>query len=397
MEKLVEKSNKAILSTVYPYRRNVIGEINWNWRMNGIIGARGTGKTTLLLQKLKELKQNGHDVLFARLDDFYFSDHRLVDLADEFRKQGGEFLYLDEIHKYPGWPEELKNVYDSTPEIKVVFSGSSIVDLMANDADLSRRALNYEMTGLSFREFLLMSGIVTSPPLSLDEILQNHVEIAAGLIRQVPILKYFRIYLKSGYYPYFLEPDRDYLLTLEQVIRTVMEVDMRFIENYDVTQSRKMLLLLKIIASSVPFKPNVAKISEKTGLHRHTVLQYFHYLEKARMIKLLNLPEKHISRLQKPDKIFLENPNLFYALNPEMADIGNLRETFALNQLSVKHEVHLHDQVDFNVDHKYLAEIGGKNKNNHQVKELDNAFLFLDDIEIGHHNTIPLWLLGFLY
>ena len=397
MEKLVEKSTKAILSTDYPYRRHVIGDINWDWKMNGIIGARGTGKTTLLLQQLKEQMQSGHEVLFARLDDFYFSDHRLYDLADEFRKQGGEFLYLDEIHKYPGWPEELKNIYDSMPELKIVFSGSSIIDLMKTDADLSRRALKYEMTGLSFREYLLMSGIANSSPLSLDEILQNHVEIAAAMIRQIPVLKYFRAYLKTGYYPYFLEPNRDYLLTLEQVIRTVMEVDMRFIENYDVTQSRKMLLLLKIIASSVPFKPNVMKISEKTGLHRHTVLQYFHYLEKARMIKLLNLPEKHISRLQKPDKIFLENPNLFYALNPEMVDVGNLRETFALNQLSVKHEVNLHDQVDFMVDQTYLVEIGGKNKNSRQIKELDNAFLFLDDIEIGHLKTIPLWLLGFLY
>ncbi|HPI85012.1 MAG TPA: AAA family ATPase [Bacteroidales bacterium] len=397
MERLIEKSNKAILSTDYPYRRHVIGKINWNWKMNGIIGARGTGKTTLLLQKLKELKQEGHDVLYARLDDFYFSDHRLNDLADEFRKQGGGFLYLDEIHKYPGWPEELKNIYDTMPELKVVFSGSSIIDLMATDADLSRRALNYEMTGLSFREFLLMSGISNSTPFSLDEILQNHVEIAAGMIRQFPVLKYFRTYLRSGYYPYFLEPDRDYLLTLEQVIRTVMEVDMRFIENYDVTQSRKMLLLLKIIASSAPFKPNVLKISERTGLHRHTVLQYFHYLEKARMIKLLNHPEKHISRLQKPDKIFLENPNLFYALNPEMVDIGNLRETFVLNQLSVNHEVNLHARVDFMVDFKYLLEIGGKNKKSSQIKDLDHAFLFMDDIEIGNKRTIPIWLLGFLY
>ncbi|MCX6258632.1 MAG: AAA family ATPase [Bacteroidia bacterium] len=397
MEKLTEKSNISIQSILYPYQRDVIGKINWEWRMNGIIGARGTGKTTLLLQKLQQLQKEGREVLYVRLDDLYFADHSIYDLADNFRKNGGEYLYMDEVHKYPGWAREFKNIYDSIPELKLVFSGSSIIELTKQEADLSRRALMYEMTGLSFREYLLMANVISLPVYLLTEIFDDHVKIASGIVKNIPVLKYFSSYLKSGYYPYFMEPNRDYFTTLEQIIRTVMETDLRFIENFDISQSRKMLTLLKVIASSVPFKPNISKISQKTDLHRQTVLHYFHYLEKAKMIKLVNQPERYISRLQKPDKIFLDNPNLFYALNPEMVNTGNLRETFALNQLSVKHDVFLHEQADFQVDNKFVLEIGGKNKDSQQIRDIDNSFVFMDDIEIGHNNRIPMWLLGFLY
>jgi len=397
MEKLIEKSNKSIQSVHFPYHRNVIGNINWDWRMNGIIGARGTGKTTLLLQRLQRLNKEGHEVLYIRLDDLYFADHRVSDLADIFRKNGGEYLYLDEVHKYSGWARELKNIYDSIPELKLVFSGSSIIELTKQDADLSRRALMYEMTGLSFREYLLMADIVSLPAYPLTEIFRDHIEIASGIIKKIPVFKHFSSYLKSGFYPYFLEPERDYLMTLEQIIRTMIETDLRFIENFDIAQSKKMLTLLKVIAASVPFKPNISKISQKTDLHRQTVLQYLHYLEKARMIKLVNQPERYISRLQKPDKIFLDNPNLFYALNHDMANTGNLRETFALNQLSVNHEVFLHEHADFLVDHQFVIEIGAKNKDNRQTRESGNSYVFADDIEIGYRNRIPLWLLGFLY
>ncbi len=397
MEKLIEKSNQSIQSVQYPYQREVIGKINWDWRMNGVIGARGTGKTTLLFQKLQQFRNEGHEVLYVRLDDLYFVDHHIYDLADTFRKYGGEYLYMDEVHKYFGWARELKNIYDSMPDLKLVFSGSSIIELTKQDADLSRRALMYEMTGLSFREYLHMADIISLPTFQLTEIFRDHMAIASGIAQKIPVLKHFLSYLKSGFYPYFLEPKRDYLTTLEQIIRTVMEIDLRFIENFDIAQSRKMLTLLKVIASSVPFKPNISKISQKTDLHRQTVLQYLLYLEKARMIKLVNQPERYISRLQKPDKIFLDNPNLFYALNPDMVNSGNLRETFALNQLSVNHKVFLHDKTDFLVDNKFVIEIGGKNKDNRQVRDFDHSFIFLDDIEIGHHNRIPLWLLGFLY
>lgn len=397
MDNLIEKSNRIILSVHHPHQRDVIGDINYGWRMNGIVGPRGTGKTTLLLQKLADLKKAGHEVLYARLDDLYFTDHRLYDLADTFRKKGGKYLYLDEVHKYPDWARELKNIYDTYPELILAFSGSSILELTRQDADLSRRALIYEMTGLSFREYLLLKDIISVPPVPFCDILSGHTNLAISIVQQVPILKHFEMYLQQGFYPYFLEPERDYQLTVEQTIRTVIESDLRFIEGFDIAQSRKMLTLLKIIASSVPFKPNIAKISEKTGLHRQTVLQYLHYLEKARMIRLVNLPDRYISRLQKPDKIFLDNTNLFFVLNHDRVNIGNLRETFALNQLLVKHEVFLHSKADFLVDNRWVVEIGGKNKKESQIRGLENSFIFADDIEIGHQNRIPLWLLGFLY
>ena len=397
MEKLIEKSDILIADAKFPHQRKVRGEINPEWKMNGIYGARGVGKTTLLLQNLKALKNKGKEVLFVRLDDFYFINNRVYYLADEFRKIGGEYLYLDEVHKYPGWSRELKNIYDSIPSLKVVFSGSSIIELSKNEGDLSRRALMYPMPGLSFREYLLLSNTADLPVYPLEEIIAKHNYIASEISIKIPVLKYFKQYLKSGFYPFFLEKNRDYFLTLEQIIRTVLEVDFKHIKEFDSSKSKQILILLKIVASSSPFIPNISKISEKTGLHRQTVLLYLYYLEKAGLVKQLNYPNKSISRLQKPDKLFLDNSNLFYALNPEMINIGSLRETFAVNQLSVKHEVALHRQADFLINDKFIIEIGGKNKISIQIRGLDNAFLFVDDIEVGYKNKIPLWLLGFLY
>ncbi len=397
MEELIEKSDMLIADAKFKHQRKVRGDINPEWKMNGIYGARGVGKTTLLLQNLKTLKKKGKEVLFVRLDDFYFIDNKLYYLADEFRKNGGEYLYLDEVHKYPGWSRELKNIYDSLPSLKIVFSGSSIIELSKDEGDLSRRALMYSMPGLSFREYLLLSGIADLPVYTLEEILATHNDIAPEISVKIPILKYFKQYLKAGFYPFFLEKNRNYFLTLEQIIRTVLEVDFKHIEEFDSSKSKQILILLKIIASSSPFIPNISKISKKTGLHRQTVLLYLHYLEKAGLAKQLNYPNKSISRLQKPDKLFLDNSNLFFALNPEMINVGSLRETFAANQLSVKHEVAMHGKADFLVDDKLIIEIGGKNKSNAQIRGLDNAFLFVDDIEVGYKNKIPLWLLGFLY
>jgi predicted AAA+ superfamily ATPase len=397
MERLIAKSDLRIANSHFKLQRKVQGNMNLEWQMNGIFGARGVGKTTLLLQSLKKLKKQGKEVLYLRLDDLYFTENRIYDIADEFRKNNGEYLYLDEVHKYKGWTRELKNIYDSMPSLKIVFSGSSIIELSKQEADLSRRALMYQLPGLSFREYLQLANIIDFPIYTLDEILANHNTIATEISIEIPVLKYFKQYIKSGFYPFFLKKNRDYFLTLEQIIRTVIEVDFQHIEQFDNSKSKQILILLKVVSSSAPFIPNISKISEKTGLHRQTVLLYLFYLEKAGLIKLSNYPNKFISRLQKPDKLFLDNPNLFFVLNPEMINVGSLRETFALNQLDVKHEVTLHKQADFFVDNKFVFEIGGKNKGFKQIEDLDNAYLFLDDIEIGYKNKIPLWLLGFLY
>ncbi len=400
MKELVQKSDRLINIVSLQLQRNVPKNINWNWRLNSIVGARGTGKTTLLLQRAKMLREQKKEVLYLSLDDLYFTENKLVDLAKLYEQQGGKYLFIDEVHKYPNWARELKNIYDYYPELIVTFSGSSILEIFKQDVDLSRRALMYELPGLSFREFLGFSGLGDFQVFPLTDILSHHRAIASDIVQQVKPLQYFKTYLQSGYYPFFMEKERDYALTIEQIVQLVVETDLRFMKGYDPTYSRKLLQLLRVIAGSPPFKPNISKLSERIGLNRATLINYLRYLEKARLVSLLNQAEKSISVLQKPDKIFLNNPNLYCTLNPIGFSIGSMRETFFQNQLGVLHEVALHPKTDFYVYHnqvQYAFEIGGKNKKKSQIQELDNAYLALDDLETGYAHQIPLWLFGFLY
>ncbi|MEM8524193.1 MAG: AAA family ATPase [Bacteroidota bacterium] len=380
-------------------QRKIPAAINWEWRLNAVIGARGTGKTTLLLQRAKHL-QATKEVLYVSLDDLYFTENKLVELVDEFQQLGGQYLFVDEVHKYPNWARELKNIYDSFPELIVTFSGSSILEIFKQDVDLSRRALLYELPGLSFREYLEFSLGIVFPTVSLSDLVNNHRTIAPTIIEQIKPLKHFKAYLQSGYYPFFLEKERDYQLTLEQIVQLIVESDLRFMDGFDPAYSRKMLQLLRIIASSAPFKPNISKLSERVGITRVTLLNYLNYLHKARLTASFHLPEKSISTLQKPDKIFLHNPNLYYVLNPTQVDIGSVRETFFQSQLQVPFDLYLHSKADFLVEYQgqqLIFEIGGKHKKTTQIRNLDNAYLALDDLEIGFGKQIPLWLFGFLY
>ena len=397
MEQLQEKSQRLLTRVVDHYRRSTLRPINWQWQLNGIVGARGTGKTTLLLQQLQELQRAGNKVLYATLDDLYFTENRLYTLAVDFYKQGGNYLFLDEIHKYPSWSRELKNLYDTLPELKITFSGSSITEITRQDVDLSRRALIYELPGLSFREYLVLSEGFALSPIPLSELLGSHTAIAADLTQSFRPIEQFKAYLQYGYYPYFTEKERDYQLTLEQTLQLVIEVDMKYQQGFDSTKSRKLLQLLKIVAASAPFKPNISKLSERIGINRNTLVQYLHYLEKARLVRLLNVPDKNISVLQKPDKIFLDNTNLQYVLNPTQVDMGSARETFLVSQVSPKHELHLHRQADFIIDHQYVIEVGGRSKPSRQIAGLSDAYLAVDNLEIGHDHRIPLWLFGMLY
>ena len=397
MDELLEKSQRLLSNAESGYQRNTLRPINWRWQLNGIIGARGTGKTTLLLQQLRKLQQAGNKVLYATADDLYFTDNRLYTLAIDFYKQGGNYLFLDEIHKYPSWSRELKNLYDAVPELKITFSGSSITEITRQDVDLSRRALLYELPGLSFREYLLLAEGLSFASVSLPELLRNHVAIAADLTQLFRPIEHFKAYLQHGYYPYFMEEERDYQLTLEQTLQLVVEIDMKYQPGFDPSKSRKLLQLLKVIAASAPFKPNISKLSERIGINRNTLVQYLHYLEKARLIRLLHVPDKDISVLQKPDKIFLDNTNLQYVLNSTQADVGSMRETFLASQVSPKHELHLHRQADFIIDHQYVIEVGGKSKASRQITGLPDAYLAVDNLEIGNNHRIPLWLFGMLY
>ena len=397
MDILFAKSAKLIAKVSLDLQRELVRPINWEWRLNGIVGARGTGKTTLLLQRLNILSEQGRKVLYVSLDDFYFTENRLYELAVAFYQSGGQYLFLDEVHKYPTWPVELKNIYDTFPDLKITFSGSSITEILRQDVDLSRRALFYELSGLSFREFLQFSTGIRFTPLSFEEIVKDHSVISSEIAGKLRPLEHFHQYLQAGYYPYFLEKERDYQLTLEQVIQLVLEVDMKYVEGFDPGKIRKMMQLLRVIASSAPFKPNVSKLSERIGINRNTLIHYLNHLQKARLICLLNVPDKDLSVLQKPDKVLLSNTNLFEALVPNTASKGSLRETFFASQVVPKHELHLHRKADFIIDYHWVVEVGGKTKENYQIKGIKEGYLALDDLEVGYDHKIPLWLFGFLY
>ena len=396
MEKLLIRSRRLVTQVATSFIRNPGNKIAWDWRLTGILGARGTGKTTLFLQQLAT-RFNPEEAVYVTLDDIYFTDNRLIDFIEAFRNVGGKYFFIDEVHKYPTWARELKNAYDYYPELFIFFTGSSAIEILRQDVDLSRRAVVYELPGLSFREYLLMRHDLVWEPLTLQDIVQDHTSLALDATSSFRPLKYFKDYLKTGYYPFFLENEKYYHERLERTIRLVIDTDLNFIEGYDPKNAQKIYQLLYILATNTPFKPNVTKLSEKIGISRATLVQYLHFLEKTRLINSLVSVGKSISTLQKPDKIYLNNTNLAHALAPEQIDVGSQRETFFLSQIKVNHPVSLPAHGDFYVDDQFTFEVGGKGKNRRQIAEITDSYVVADDLEVGHRNKIPLWLFGFLY
>ncbi|MFD2034117.1 ATP-binding protein [Belliella marina] len=396
MENLVNKSKLIVGATSLDIIRSKYDEIDWDSRLIGILGARGTGKSTLVLQYLKKKYGLSDLAAYWSLDDIYFSNHSLIETIENFYQVGGRFLVLDEVHKYPSWARELKNAYDFYKELKVVFTGSSVIDMLKLDVDLSRRAVLYHLTGLSFREYLNFANKMQLPVFSLEEILSNQIELANSVLVKVNPLAEFENYLKHGYYPFFLEGTKTYHLRIEQIIRLIIETELQFVEGMDIHKTKRIHQLLGLIAQSVPFKPNVAKLSEKIGIHRNTLTTYFHYLEKAKIINSLFAVGKSTSVLQKPDKVYLENTNISFALAGAKLDMGNLRETFFYSQLAEKHQLSLPKNGDFMLDEKFTIEVGGKNKTDFQIKNQPYSFLAVADLPIGSYNRIPLWLFGFV-
>jgi predicted AAA+ superfamily ATPase len=397
MEKLHQKFLKKIDNIDLSFVRSVTNKINWENRLVGIKGARGVGKTTLLLQHIKKKLPHDRQTMYVSLDDIYFSVNLLVDFVDLFVKNGGQFLFLDEVHKYKNWSAELKNIYDDYPELKVVYTGSSIIHIKKSGADLSRRSVLYTMKGLSFREYILFNKKINLPVYSLHNILENHVEICREIVKQIKPIALFNEYLKTGYYPYFMEGINEYYQKLAETTNTVLEVDIPYMEDINFSSVSKLKKLLYIIATSVPFKPNIQNLSEKTGITRNTILLFLNYLNDAQIINLLHIDTKGLSMMQKPEKIYLHHPNLQFALAPENRNIGSMRESFFFNQLSDLHKVNYTKNGDFIVDNKYTFEVGGKNKTKKQIAKIKNAYVVSDDIEIGYNEKLPLWLLGFLY
>ncbi|MCX8478538.1 MAG: AAA family ATPase [Chitinophagales bacterium] len=397
MNTLLEQSAFILENTSLDFKRFLYGKINWKSRLIGIKGARGTGKTTLSLQWLKEQGLPANRVAYFSLDDIYFSTHTLKETAGLFYKQGGEILVLDEVHKYKNWSKEIKNIYDVYKGLKIVFTGSSIIDISKQEGDLSRRAVIYELPGLSYREFLALKYGIEIPAFSLSDILKDSAALKASLPKSFRPLEYFEEYLQTGYYPFMMEEQETVHLKIKQLIRTIVEFDMAVLENFDVRNANKMLQLLYVMAQQVPFKPNITSLATKTDIHRNSLVNYLHYLEQAKLIALLQASGNSTSTLQKPEKIYLNNTNLLYALAEEQVETGNLRETFFLSQLASIAKVAMPRQGDFIVDNKYTFEVGGKGKTKRQIAGIKNAWVVKDDLEFPIAGDLPLWMFGFLY
>jgi predicted AAA+ superfamily ATPase len=388
MERITDTYFRLLESTDLGFKRYLTHRINWDQRLIALVGARGTGKTTLMLQHIKESLPVDR-TLYVSADNIHFTHEGLLDLADQFWKLGGRHLFIDEVHKYPNWSQEVKNIYDSFPQLQVVLTGSSVIDMLKGYGDLSRRAVIHHLRGLSLREYISMKHGTELPVVSLDDITDGAPIGMKGLL---PI-KLFHEYLAEGHYPFFAEGD--VMLRLNGAVNAVFEVDLP--KHLDIRPSSidKLKHLLVIIAGSVPFKPNLSKLAEMTGISRNTLPDHLHHLERAGLIAQLRSGTGGIRSLGKADKVYLDNTTLMHMFS-DRPDIGTMRETFFLNQVSAMHTVNASDRVDFRVG-ELQFEVGGRKKGSHQLEGLSNAFLVKDDIEHPVGNTIPLWHFGFLY
>jgi len=402
MESLI-KSFKEILSlTSLDFKRYLYNEISWSDRMIGIVGPRGVGKTTMLLQYIKE-NLDVNETLYVQADDIYFANHTLLELAEEFSKNRGKYLFIDEIHKYSGWSQSLKSIYDYFPQMKVVFTGSSILEILKGSADLSRRALMFKLQGLSFREYLFFFHNISVETYSLQDILEHKTD-------NIPVrhpLPLFKDYLQRGYYPFGVN-DTMFLHRLNQVIIQTLETDIPIYANMNVATGKKLGKLLKIISQSVPFKPNFSKIAGMLEASRNNIYDYCYYMELAGLIMQLRDMGEGIGLLGKVDKVYLDNTNLIFAIAEQHQEIGNIRETVFFNQMRVRNNVFRSEKADFNIstslnnnstslNNKITFEVGGKSKNQEQIKDLKNAYIVKDDIEYGYQNVVPLWAFGLNY
>lgn len=399
MERLFTKKDSLIRQTSMDIVRQKMHDINWDAPLIAIRGSRGVGKTTMMLQYIKKhYKAYSREVLYCTLDSVFFASNSLFDLADNFHKQGGKHLFLDEVHKYPTWSKEIKEIYDLYPDLRVVISGSSLLNILSGDADLSRRCRSYEMQGLSFREYLSFYHGIESPSYKLEEILEDNGMVCDSVLKSCHPLPLFQDYLKLGYYPFYLRHKQDYYILLEQVINFVIETELPQVEGVDVGAIRKIKSLLDVISNTVPYEVDATKLAALVEVHRTTIVNYINALGKAKLLNLLYSDMHSVKRLQKPDKIYMENTNLLYALAGEHAQIGTVRETFVVNQLMERHEVeYSKHKGDFRVDRKYTFEVGGESKGYKQIADISDSYILADDIEAPVGNKLPIWSIGLLY
>lgn len=386
--RLLQETDASTFRYLYP-------NIDWNERCIAIVGAKGVGKTTLLLQHIKTTFAKKDEALFASLDNTWFANHTILELANEFYMNGGTHLFLDEIHHYPNWAKEIKNIHDSFPKLKIVFTGSSLLQIYKSTTDLSRRVVYENLEGLSFREFLKFEKMGDFSTFSLEEIVENHQNIAFKITENVKIMPLFKKYLKNGYYLFYKEGLRKYEQKLQEAINNVIDVDVPAIENIEFESRYKLKKLMAILATLVPYTPNITDLAVAIDSNRNNTVKYLSLLENAKLLNLISYKNKRIGDLTKPDKVLMNNTNLSYIYGNN-TNIGSIRETFFVNQLNAISDVVLAPKGDFMVD-KYTFEVGGKNKTFEQIKDIPHSFVVADDIEIGHKNKIPLWLFGMLY
>lgn len=398
MEELYIFQHNLLSQISLDWKRYLFSEIKSNEKLLGLKGIRGVGKTTLLLQYLQSSPINPNQKLYVTADHPYFYQNSLFDLAAQFYSASGQLLLIDEVHKYKNWSRELKLIYDGFPSLKVIFTSSSALDLYRGESDLSRRLITQNLEGLSFREYLRLTQNLELPGFSLEELITNHLEIASTLVSKFHVIPHFKTYLNYGYFPIVNEATTESVGNrVFQIINTVLESDLAFAKEYSPSNISKIKKLLGVISVSVPFEPNISKIAEKLGLGRTTVYSFLAHLQDAKLIRMINKPNRGINYLQKPDKIYFENTNFAFALQSQ-PNSGTIRETFFANQLSnTGHKLELSTKGDFLIDQTWTVEIGGKSKDGEQIKGVENSFLALDELEIGFGKKIPLWLFGFLY
>ena len=396
LQPLFDNYHRKIAKINLRFKRYLYSKINWSVRMIGIKGARGVGKTTMLLQHILENYVDIDQTLYASLDDLWFSSHSLMDLVDWADRHGIKRLYLDEVHRYEHWSETLKNIYDNYPDMGIIYTSSSLLIMDNANVDLSRRQTVYTLHGLSFREFLDFENGLHLEPIRLEEILENHVSIAMKVLKIIKVTPLFEAYLEHGYYPFYRESGEDFPLRLRETVSVVLESDLPAVENVSFETILKVRKLLAIISEKVPFEPNMSELWKQLSTNNNLGLKMLYALDKAQLLNLLTNKVKNYKYLFKPDKIFLGNTNLMHVLCPKV-DKGNERETFFLSQLQVDHDVKYPQKGDFLIDGKYLFEVGGKSKAFDQIADIPYSYLAIDDTEVGHGNRIPLWMFGLLH
>ena len=397
LDEILRIYNRRLQGTPEGFKRYLIDKIDWRDNLIAIKGAKGTGKTTMLLQYIKESFTDKDKALYISLDNLWFETHSINDLIEYHYTHGGTHLFLDEVHYFPNWKTLIKNINDDYPGLHVVYTGSSMLKIDSGVADLSRRQLPYTLHGMSFREYLLYEGLAEIEPITLDFLLSNHRQIAEDILSKgMKILPLFGEYLRYGYYPFYKSVYSGFEIRLQQVVNHVLENDYPIIEGVEQSTIRKTKKMFMILAEQVPQTPNMSNLYNELETDRNQGLKMLYALEKAGLLALLSDKPKHIDKLSRPEKIFMDNSNLMYtyATNP---NIGTVRETFFLSQLAVDHTVTYPAKGDFLVDGKYLFEVGGRKKSFEQIKDVADSYLAVDDTEIGHHNRIPLWMFGLLY